>query len=238
MPDRRQFLSSLPLAAAASVDEADAETIYIPERHKEADRQFLTSFFADYSFAMVVTTHGGLHISNVPTVYTPAPEGWGKVWWHLAKTNGQNAPLVEGGEATLIFHGPHSYISPNWYENGRAVPTWNFAVVHATGKVKRRDDDAEFAQRLSQLVNQNEKRYAAGETKWKLADLPESYLKGMRQGIVAYELDIESVEAKFKLGQERIAGDRSGVLSALEAGKGREPGIAELTKRYYAMRTK
>lgn len=241
MPDRREFLTSLPLAAAASgdVESADAETIYVPDRHKEMDKQFLANFFEDHSFAMVVTTQGGLHITNVPTLYLPATDGgWGKVWWHLAKTNGQNASLTEGGEATLVFHGPHSYISPNWYDNGRAVPTWNFAVVHVTGKVEKRDDDAEFTQRLAQLVSRNEKRYAAGETKWKLENLPDSYLKGMRQGIVAYELNIESVEAKFKLGQERSAADRAGVLAALESGKGREPSIADLTKRYYSMRTK
>ncbi len=226
------------MAAAATTDHADAETIYIPDRHKEADRQFLTAFLADYSFAMVVTAHGGLHISNVPTLHLSASDGWGKIWWHLAKSNGQNDALSKGVEATLVFHGPHSYISPNWYENGRAVPTWNFAVVHATGKVEKREDDVEFAERLSQLVDRNEKRYAPGETKWKLAGLPESYLKGMRQGIVAYEMTIGSVEAKFKLGQERIEGDRHGVLAALESGKGREPGIADLTKRYYAMRTK
>ncbi len=242
MPDRREFLTSLPLAAAATTDAADAETIYVPDRHRETDKQFLTNFFEDYSFAMVVTTHGGLHITNVPTLYLPAETttegGWGKVWWHLAKTNGQNAALTEGREATLVFHGPHSYISPNWYDNGRAVPTWNFAVVHATGKVEKREDDAEFTQRLAQLVNRNETRYAAGERKWKLADLPDSYLKGMRQGIVAYEMNIESVEAKFKLGQERSPADRTGVLSALESGKGREPSIADLTKRYYALRAK
>jgi transcriptional regulator len=238
MPGRRQFLTSIPLAAAATADGADAGTIYIPDRHKEADRRFLTNFLEDYSFAMVVTAHGGLQISNVPTLHIAANDNWGKIWWHLAKSNGQNEVLAKGGEATLVFRGPHSYISPNWYENGHAVPTWNFAVVHATGKVERRDDDGEFAQRLSQLVDRNEKRYAAGETKWKLADLPENYLKGMRQGIVAYEITIESVEAKFKLGQERIDGDRQGVLAALESGKGREPGIAVLTRRYYAMRQK
>lgn len=238
MPDRREFLSALPLAAAASVEEGEAESIYIPERHREEDRKFLQGFFQDHSFAMVISTHGGLHVSNVPTLYLPDGEGWGKVWWHLAKSNGQNAALSEGHEATVVFHGPHSYISPNWYEDGRAVPTWNFAVVHATGKVEKREDDAEFAQRLGQLVGRNEARYAAGETKWKLGSLPESYLRGMRQGIVAYEMTIGSVEAKFKLGQERSAADRNGVLRALEAGKGREPGIAELTKRYYAMRAR
>ncbi len=236
MPRRREFLktellAALPLGAASPLEAA--ETIYIPERHREADRAFLESFFNDYSFAMLITTHGGLNVSNVPTVFEAKPGGWGKIWWHLAKSNGQNAALAEAAEATFVFHGPHSYISPNWYETKNAVPTWNFAVVHATGKPLRLDDDAHFAAQLAKLVARNEARYAAGETKWKLSALPDSYLKGMRQGIVAYEMQIEKVEAKFKLGQERSAADRAGTLAALEAGKGAEPSLAQLTARYY-----
>jgi transcriptional regulator len=236
MPRRREFLKSellaaLPLGAASAAE--SAETIYIPERHRETDRAFLESFFADYSFAMLITAHGGLHVTNVPTLYEPRPGGWGKIWWHLAKSNAHNSALAQAPEATFVFHGPHSYISPNWYETKNAVPTWNFAVVHATGKPQRLDDDAHFAAQLAKLVARNEARYAPGETKWKLEALPDSYLKGMRQGIVAYELAIESVEAKFKLGHERNPADRAGVLAALESGKGAEPSLAQLTARYY-----
>jgi transcriptional regulator len=220
----------LPLAASAG--EA-AESIYIPDRHKEQDRDFLHGFLADYSFAMLITAQGGIHVTNVPVLHEPARESWGKLWWHLAKANSQNEALAAGGEAVMVFHGPHSYISPNWYETKNAVPTWNFAVVHATGRPRRLDDDAAFAAQLAKLVGRNEARYAAGETKWKLADLPDSYLKGMRQGIIAYEMEITKIEAKFKLGHERNEADRRGVLAALEAGKGAEPSLAALTARYY-----
>jgi transcriptional regulator len=236
MPRRREFLAALPVAAAAPAED-DAETIYVPDRHRESDRQFLTGFLRDFSFAMVITTHGGLRISNVPTLYEEAEGSWGSVWWHLAKGNAQNGALGEAGETTIVFRGPHSYISPNWYETKNAVPTWNFCVVHATGKARRIDDDAAFARQLEKLVGTNEAKYAAGERRWRLADLPESYLRGMRQGIVAYQMRIEGVEAKFKLGQERNAPDREGVLAALRAGKGREAGIFEVTQKYYALRS-
>ena len=75
------------------------------------------------------------------------------------------------------------------------------------------------------------KRYGGG-TKWKFDDLPDSYLKGMRQGVIGYEMDIERVEAKFKLGHERSAADREGVLRGL-AKSPKERGLADFTQGYY-----
>lgn len=230
MPRRREFLT-----ATSAEGGGRQESIYIPERHQEKDRAFIASFLNDYSFAMVVTAKGGPRVTNVPTLYEPSsdPKSWGKIWWHIAKANGQNEAINPSGEALVVFHGPHSYISPNWYAGKNAVPTWNFAVVHASGTANRLDDDAYFAAQLANLVSRNESKYAAGEKSWALQNLPDSNLKGMRQGIVAYEMEIESVEAKFKLGQERSDGDRAGILTALRADKGAEPNLLSLTERYY-----
>ena len=68
----------------------NVSTIYIPERHAEHDPQFIAAFLETYSFAMVITTHGGLQISNVPTLL----ENGNTLLWHLA------LPLVT---MTLIF---------------------------------------------------------------------------------------------------------------------------------------
>jgi transcriptional regulator len=93
------------------------------------------------------------------------------------------------------------------------------------------DDDAAFARSLDQLVTRNEKKYGAGKA-WELGSMHPEYLKGMRQQIVAYEMTVDKVEAKFKLGQERTAGDRVGVLRGLERPQGRS--IFELTRDYSA----
>lgn len=223
---RRHLLTAL---AAATASEAQ-ESIYIPERHQEKDRAFIQDFLLNFPFAMVITTEGGLHITNVPTVFTSSSTGWGKLWFHIAAANAQNQALTQA-PATVVFHGPHTYISPNWYETkSNVVPTWNFAVVHCTGRPARNNDDA-LARGLRALVEQNEARYGGGD--WKFANLPESYLKNMRHGIVGYELEIEKVEAKFKLGQERPGVDRQAVLKALRSGKGAEKSIAQLTADYY-----
>lgn len=149
---------------------------------------------------MVVTAKGGIRVTNVPTVFTPMAGGWGKVWFHIAKNNHQNDSMDGTSETLVVFHGPHGYISPNWCANAATanmVPTWNFSVVHATGKAKRIDDDGAFAKNLSKLVAKNEGKYGGGP--WEFGKMPDSYLKGMRQGITQYEMVIDNVEAKFKL---------------------------------------
>ena len=135
MPKRRDILMAMPFLSNASA-EAE-ETIYIPSKQLETDRKFIVDFMDEYSFAMLITAKGGVRVTNVPTLLDreaeAEPEGWGKVWWHIAKGNHQNEVFDGQTECTVVFHGPHGYISPNWYTTKNAVPTWNFAVVHATG---------------------------------------------------------------------------------------------------------
>lgn len=234
MPERRDFLIGLSAMLAMSEEAAAQDTIYIPERQAERDRPFLIDFMDEFSFAMIVSSKGGIHITNVPTIFKRDKDGWGSVWFHLAKSNPQNAAFEAATEDSLaVFHGPHAYISPNWYTTKNAVPTWNFAVVHAKGKPKRIDDDAAFAENLKALVAENEGHYGGGDA-WDYNKLPESYLKGMRQGIVAYEMKIEAVEGKFKLGHERTEKDREGTLKGLE--KKQQRSILDLTRDYYARR--
>jgi transcriptional regulator len=231
MEDRRSFLASMTMAAMAG-EGPEQRTIYIPEKHEEKDRAFLLDFMEEFSFAMVVTGQPSVQITNVPTILERAPEAWGKVWWHLAKANAQNEAMQ--GPATIVFHGPHQYISPNWYQTKNAVPTWNFAVVHVTGRPRRIEDDAAVAAGLRRLVMRNEGKYGERGT-WDYDQLPESQLKGMRGSIIAYEMAIERVEAKFKLGQDRVEQDREGVLKGL-AKAPKEQDLATLTKAYYARR--
>ncbi len=233
MPERRDFLLGLSAMLALNEDAAAADTIYIPANHAEKDRAFLLDFIDEFSFAMLITANGGLRVTNVPTLLDRGPDGKATLWWHIAKSNPQNDAFTGTQECLAVFHGPHSYISPNWYQTKNAVPTWNFAVVHAQGKPQRINDDNAFAQRLTQLVASNESHYGGGET-WDYAKLPDSYLKGMRQGIVAYEMTIDTLEAKFKLGAERSPADREGVLNGLT--QNRQRTILDLTRDYYARR--
>jgi transcriptional regulator len=57
---------------------------------------------------------------------------------------------------TAIFHGPHGYVSPSWYTVKKAVPTWNYAVVHVRGRVVRIDDSDGKERVLKSLIDHHD----------------------------------------------------------------------------------
>ncbi len=227
--ERRNFLAgmaALELTAAASPGAAaEADSVYIPDSQKVTDLKALQDVMEEFSFADLITSSGGIRVTHLPVLLDRTGK-FGKLTAHVAKNNPQQALLDGTHEAVIVFHGPHHYISPSWYVPGtNAVPTWNFAVVHATGKPKALNDDARTAAFLERLVGHFE---AYENSTYDFSKLPESYKKGMRQGIVAFELEIENLEGKFKLGLDRAA-NVPGMLKGLRASKG-ERSLVEFTE--------
>jgi transcriptional regulator len=119
-------------------------------------------------------------------------------------------------EALAIFSGPHHYITPSWYpekgESGRVVPTWNYAVVHAYGRVRVIEDGEWLRQHVAALTDIHE----AGMTKpWKVTDAPEEYVGSMVKGIVGLELTLTRLEGKWKASQNRAERDQRGAAEGL-----------------------
>ena len=115
----------------------------------------------------------------------------------------------------MIFHGPHAYISPAWYRDvpaDMAVPTWNYAAVHATVRGRLLDDDATAAL-VTRLTDVHE---AGRETPW-AADLTAPRRRAMLRAIVGFALDVKRLEGKLKVGQNRSTADRLRVADELAA---------------------
>src|SRR5215831_10929935 len=119
-------------------------------------------------------------------------------------------PLATGHEALMIFQGPDAYVTPNWYpsksEHGKVVPTWNYAVVHAYGRLEVVADNAWVLRHVSELTDQQEAPFAA---RWAISDAPEGYLAVMARGIIGLSLSITRLEGKMKVSQNREARDRA-----------------------------
>ena len=132
---------------------------------------------------------------------------------HIARANPQAADLDRGAEVLAIFPGPHAYVSPSWYAAGPAVPTWNYASVHAYGTARAISDREWLRDLVDRLSQRHEAREAAP---WRMRDLPPAYLESMLGGIVGVEISVNRLEGKFKLSQNRPAGDRPRIVAALE----------------------
>jgi transcriptional regulator len=129
-------------------------------------------------------------------------------------------------ELMVIFSGPHAYVSPGWYENHPSVPTWNYAVVHAHGRA-RLMDEAELHELVIELSNV----YESGRPKpWRAGDLPAAYASSMLQHITGFEVEVERLEGKFKLSQNRPAE----VPRVIEALQREEPELAAFMREHPA----
>jgi transcriptional regulator len=200
--------------------------VYLPPAFTEARPEVLIAHIERHDFALLIS-HGaaGLVASHIPFLIERDADEL-HLLGHLARPNPQVADLAQRGEVLVTFLGPHAYISPRWYDSGPAVPTWNYADVHAYGAV-RLIDDAEwlrgFLRRLS------ERHEAGSTTPWRMEDQPSAYMTGMLRGIVGLDIRVTRLEGKFKLSQNRPAVDRPRIIEALEgAGDGEAIAVARL----------
>src|ERR1051325_1213421 len=185
--------------------------VYLPPAFTETREEVLFAHIERHDFGLLVT-HGaaGLIASQIPFL-AERRDGGLYLQAHIARANPQ-ADDLDGGEALAIFPGPHAYISPGWYEAGPAVPTWNYASVHAYGAPRRIDDPAW----LRDLVRRvSERHQGGGPAPWSMEGLPEAYVQSMLKGIVGIEIAVSRLEGKFKLSQNRPAADRPRIITAL-----------------------
>lgn len=186
--------------------------MYIPDAFAETDLDRLHDLIEAYDFAMLITPGKPTPlVSHLPFVLDRANGPNGTLQAHMARSNPQWQSFA--GEALVVFRGPHSYVSPSWYEpNTPAVPTWNYAVVEAYGTPRLVDDPQELRAQQERLVAAHE----AGRTpSWTMDGQPPAYIEGMLRGIVGFEIPIARLEGKFKLSQNRSTADQSRVAEAL-----------------------
>ena len=186
--------------------------MYIPPAFKVEDASKLAEFIQQHSFATLITHDGSAPFaSHLPMLFDPGAGDHGVLVSHMARANPQWQHFASGSEVLAIFHGPHSYISPSWYETDLAVPTWNYSTVHAYGIPNLIEEHERVVSVLRDTVSEYESTF---ERPW-AGSLPEDFRDKLMQGIVAFEIPITRIEGKFKLGQNRSAADIKGVFDAL-----------------------
>lgn len=235
---RRDLIAGLALASVEARAQAGApetaESLYIPKPQLVEDRRFLHDFMDEFAFVELVTVSPTLRITHIPVWLDRAAGAYGTIHGHVSRQNPQHSTFDGKQKGVVVFMGPDGYISPTWYaQGGNAVPTWNFAVVHATGKL-RPVEGAALGALLGRLVSKFESYEG---TSYDFAKLDEAYKTAMMNGIIGFELEIELLEGKFKLGQERSAADREGLLKHLGEAKAPRT-LRELTASFYERQSK
>ncbi len=194
--------------------------MYIPPAFAETDRERLHAFIASNPFALLITADPAGSpplVTPLPLLLAPDEGAFGTLYGHIAKPNPQGAALF-AGPSRVLFQGPNAYVSPGWYpskrDHGKAVPTWNYQLVDATGTAEPITDPAAMRRLLAQLTDRFEAHRSAP---WRIDDAPDAYIAAMLKGILAFKLPLVSLVGKWKLSQNRSMEDRQGVIAGLRA---------------------
>ena len=189
--------------------------MYVPPAFEKSDPAACHGLIEANSFGVLISQRpdGSAPVAtHIPFLLDGTRGPNGTLIGHMARANPHRELL--GAEALVIFQGPHAYVSPSWYEEAPAVPTWNYLAVHAYGTPRITDDPDRVRATLARLAEFHE---AGRSPPWKFESLPGDYVDEMVRGIVVFEIPIARLEGKWKLSQNRSAADRKGVIEALHA---------------------
>jgi transcriptional regulator len=199
--------------------------VYTPAKYEESRLEVLHALVRAHPLgALVMHGEQGLVADHIPfEISAPTPEApFGVLRAHVARAN----PVwrSHGAPALVLFQGPSAYISPNHYEekatSGKVVPTWNYAVVHAHGRLRTVDDQEWLLGLLGRLTERHESSQRAP---WKLADAPRDYIDRLLKAVVGIEIALDSLHGKWKASQDDPAGERARIASGLATEEGGAP---------------
>jgi len=189
--------------------------MYIQSQFREPRENVLQDLIRQHPLATFVVHTDELIINHFPLVFESTGKH-GVLTGHIPAANSLCDALKDGCEAVAIFHGPEGYVSPNWYpskhEHGKAVPTWNYAVVHASGVANAVNDSDWLLAHLTKLTNQQEHEQPLP---WQVTDAPADFTEKMIGAIVGVQMPIDSIVGKWKISQNRPHTDKLGVAAGL-----------------------
>ncbi|MDM9619578.1 FMN-binding negative transcriptional regulator [Rhizobium sp. S96] len=200
--------------------------MYQPPHFREDDLDTQHALVRAHPLGLLITAgESGLIANPVPFLLDAAASQKGTLRLHVARANGQWRDIGAGAEVLAVFQGANSYVTPSWYktkqETGKVVPTWNYAIVQAKGSARVIEDANWLLAQITAITRQQE---GAREKPWAVGDAPDDFIRAQMKGIVGIEIEISSIEGKWKVSQNRPVADRQGVA----VGLGEMPDQAEM----------
>ena len=195
--------------------------MYVPAHFAEHRPEQLKQLIRQYPLGVLIT-HGddGLDANHLPFELLADQGPCGTLIGHVARANPLWREATDGLDVLVVFRAEEAYLSPNWYpskhEQHRQVPTWNYRVVHAHGRLRVRDDEQFVRGVVARLTRTHEAR-AGAEKPWKITDSSPEFIAQMLAAIVGIEIELTRLEGKFKLSQNKDARDIEGAAQGLQA---------------------
>ena len=201
--------------------------MYLPAHFKESRPEVLHELLRTHPLGLLVT-HNSAHDANglqadaIPFMLDTERGEFGTLVAHVARANPLWREARTNVESLVVFQGSQAYVSPAWYpskqDTGKVVPTWNYVMVEARGRLRVIDDAAWVHALVTRLTDHHEAaRTDAPRTPWKVTDAPDDYIASMQRAIVGIEIELTALNGKWKVSQNRSTADRAGVAAGLGA---------------------
>jgi len=195
--------------------------MYLPTPFEEHRPGELQRVMREHPLGALITLGpGGLDANHIPFELMEDTGLHGALRAHVARANPvwREVP-AEGADVLVVFQASDAYISPNWYpskpEHHRHVPTWNYQVVHAHGRLRVMDDERFVRGLVARLTREHEQRSEQPQP-WTMGESAPEFITGLLQAIVGIEIEITRLVGKSKLGQNREERDRLGAAAGVE----------------------
>jgi len=190
--------------------------MFIPRKFKQENTEDLVELMKKYPFATLITqSEAGIEATHLPMIVEKRSEKF-YLKAHIAKANPLWKSVKNGSDVLVTFNGPNCYISPNNYptkkETGRAVPTWNYVVVHVKGEISFINDPEWIYNAIETLTTIHESQQLEP---WSILDAPHEYIQKMLPAIMGIEVEVTSITGQWKLSQNQPEVNQRGVVDAL-----------------------
>jgi transcriptional regulator len=171
--------------------------MYIHKLYREENREKILEFLRQNDFATLVAYDGEKPVAS-HLLMEIVEEGENLfVNGHMSTANSLWRTFESNPEVLVIFQGPHTYISPTWY-NHVNVPTWNYQSVHVYGRPRLITEYEEAYGFLKRLIDRHE-----ANSNYRLETLPNDFVQKEMKGIMAFQMEVTRIEANYKLSQNR-----------------------------------
>lgn len=183
--------------------------MYVPPHFDERRPEVLHDLIERNALGILFSNgKNGLDANHIPFALQRDRGENGTLACHVARNNALWHDLTTGDEVLVVFRAADAYISPQWYpskqEFHRQVPTWNYMVAHAHGRITIHDDEGFVRRNVARLTKSHE---ASQPTPWKMGDAPKDYIDQMVKAIVGIEIEITALVGKVKLSQNKEVRD-------------------------------
>lgn len=196
--------------------------MHIPTVFAEDNFDNIIKFIAVNPLAtLIAQTNDGMEACHIPLFWYKDDANinsqYGYLYGHFGRKNPIYQQALADSSWLIIFQDSGHYISPNWYpskaKTHKEVPTWNYQSVHIQSKIELLEDTDTLKWILATMTAQQE---VINNNPWSLDDAPAAYIDAMCRGIIGFRFAIDSVQAQFKLSQNKTADNIAGVIKGLE----------------------